>query len=201
MNISDRVKTFFWITSTIKRCGPIPLKEINRQWISCRFYKPNRLRKTKINVAKPAIRMICRAVSLQVWPWICLFWPFSLPNLQENGSRRHMAAGLAVQLQPGTGHKTRATGHGTRSPIGPLPDGRVPVRGVSWNGRQATRSFRREETRLSERRSREFRVSAWKTAGAGHGAHTPHRHPSIGTQPNNNKRTNHIEKKCIFADI
>lgn len=34
MNISDRVKTFFWITSTIKRCGLIPLKEINRQWIS-----------------------------------------------------------------------------------------------------------------------------------------------------------------------
>lgn len=32
MNIVDKVKTLFWITTTIKRCGPISLNELSDKW-------------------------------------------------------------------------------------------------------------------------------------------------------------------------
>lgn len=34
MNIADKVRTYFWIITTVKRCAPITLKELNNRWMN-----------------------------------------------------------------------------------------------------------------------------------------------------------------------
>ena len=81
-----------------------------------------------------------------------------------------------------------------------LDDGWVGCADSPWNGLLATRPSRREETRLSERRSRKFRVSAWKAAGAGHGAAVRTAHPSIIQNLNRDSSCHKDKRRCRLTD-